>query len=146
MKRAEINLEVPELRQGRVSEPQLGEGTQQSPPPFHSWNLFKMYIYTHTPVILIWGGVRLRSRLSPGGGRNQKCHFKAKTDQFFINSFIYRAYYVISYKKWIKRLKILISLHLQWDWGPNREILPEICISFQNAICLWFSYQKTNSA
>ena len=36
MKAAEINLEVPELRQGRVSEPQLGEGTQQSPPPFHS--------------------------------------------------------------------------------------------------------------
>ena len=28
-----------QLRQGRVSEPQLGEGTQQSPPPaFHSWN------------------------------------------------------------------------------------------------------------
>ena len=27
MKGAEINLEVPELRQGRVSEPQLGEGT-----------------------------------------------------------------------------------------------------------------------
>ena len=47
MKGAEINLEVPELRQGRVSEPQLGEGTQQSPPPFHSCNLFKMYIYTH---------------------------------------------------------------------------------------------------
>ena len=36
MKGAEINLEVPELRQGRVSEPQLREGTQQSPPPFHS--------------------------------------------------------------------------------------------------------------
>ena len=54
MKGAEINLEVPELRQGRVSKPQLGEGTQQSPPPFHSWNLFKIYIYTHTPVTLIW--------------------------------------------------------------------------------------------
>ena len=47
----------------------------------------------------IRGGVRLRSRLSPGGGRNQKCHFTAKTDTFFINSFICRAYYVKSYKK-----------------------------------------------
>ena len=94
----------------------------------------------------IWGGVRLRSRLSPGGGQNQKCNFKAKTDAFFINSFIYRAYYVKSYKKMIKRLNILISLHLQWDWDRNREILPEICISVQNAIFLWFSYQKTNSA
>jgi len=46
----------------------------------------------------------------------------------------------------IKRLNILISLHLQWDWDRNREILPEICISVQNAIFLWFSYQKTNSA
>ena len=36
MKGAEINLEFPKLRQGRVSEPQLGEGTQQSSPPFHS--------------------------------------------------------------------------------------------------------------
>ena len=41
----------------------------------------------------------MRSRLSPGGGRNQKCHFKAKTDTFFINSFIHTAYYVKSYKK-----------------------------------------------
>ena len=41
----------------------------------------------------------MRSSLSPGGCRNQKCHFKAKTDTFFIYSFIYRAYYVKSYKK-----------------------------------------------
>ena len=41
----------------------------------------------------------MRSRLSPRGGQNQKCHFEAKTDTFFINSFIYRAYYVKSYKK-----------------------------------------------
>ena len=39
MKGATTHLEVSQLRQGRVSEPQLGEGTQQSPPPaFHSWN------------------------------------------------------------------------------------------------------------
>ena len=41
----------------------------------------------------------MRSRLSPRGGQNQKCNFEAKTDTFFINSFIYRAYYVKSYKK-----------------------------------------------
>ena len=35
--RGKDNLEVSQLRQGRVSEPQLGEGTQQSSPPaFHS--------------------------------------------------------------------------------------------------------------
>ena len=26
-------------------------------------------------------------------------------------------------KNWTERLKILKSLHLQWDWGQNREIL-----------------------
>ena len=44
MKGAWINLEVPELRQGRVSEPQLGEGTQQS---LLSIAESSKYIFTH---------------------------------------------------------------------------------------------------
>ena len=34
----------------------------------------------------IQGGVRLRSRLSPGEGQNQELHFKAITGTFFIDS------------------------------------------------------------
>ena len=63
------------------------------------------------------GGVRLRSGLSPGGGRNQKGHFKAKTGTFFIDSYKLGAYYIKSYKKWTKRLKILKSHNLQWELG-----------------------------
>ena len=65
----------------------------------------------------VGGGVRLRSRLSPGGGRNQKWHFKAITGTFFIHSYKLGAYYVKSYKKWTKRLNILKSLNLQWGLG-----------------------------
>ena len=41
----------------------------------------------------------MRSRLSPGGGRNQKGHFKAITGTFFIDSYKLGAYYIKSYKK-----------------------------------------------
>ena len=41
----------------------------------------------------------MRSRLSPGGCQNQKCHFKAKTGTFFINSYQLGANHVKSYKK-----------------------------------------------
>ena len=51
-----------------------------------------------TPGVLR-GGVRLRSRLSPGRGRNQKGHFKAKTGTFFIDSYKLGAYVIKSYKK-----------------------------------------------
>ena len=61
----------------------------------------------------------MRSRLSPGGGRNQKCHFKAKTDQFFINSFIYRAYYVISYKKLDQKAQNLDITSFTMELGPK---------------------------
>ena len=67
--------------------------------------------------VAIWWGVRLRSRLSPEGGRNQKWHFKAKTGTFFIHSYKLGAYYVKSYKKWTKRLNIFKSLNLQWGLG-----------------------------
>ena len=67
----------------------------------------------------IWGGVRLRSRLSPGGGQNQKCHFKAKTDAFFINSFIYRAYYVKSYKKNDQKAQHLDITSFTMGLGPR---------------------------
>ena len=41
----------------------------------------------------------MRSRLSPGGGQNQKVHFKAKTGTFFIISYKLGANHVNSYKK-----------------------------------------------
>ena len=63
---------------------------------FSSFNFLQLIVNVTEQSICfrLGGGVRLRSRLSPGGGQNQKCHFKAKTDTFFINSFIYRAYYI----------------------------------------------------
>ena len=67
----------------------------------------------------IGGGVRLRSRLSPGGGRNQKCHFKAKTDTFFINSFKNRAYYVNSYKKLDQKAQNLNITSFTMGLGPK---------------------------
>ena len=50
-------------------------------------------------MLKVRGDVRLRSRLSPEGGRNQKWHFKAITGTFFIHSYKLEAYYVKSYKK-----------------------------------------------
>ena len=47
----------------------------------------------------VGGGVRLRSRLSPGGGRDQKGHFKAITGTFFIESYKLGVYYIKAYKK-----------------------------------------------
>ena len=41
----------------------------------------------------------MRSRLSPGGGQNQKVHFKAKTGTLFIISYKLGANHVKSYKK-----------------------------------------------
>ena len=65
------------------------------------------------------GGVRLRSRLSPGGGRNQKCHFKAKADTFLLNSFLYRAYYVNSYKKLDQKAQNLDITSFTIGLGPK---------------------------
>ena len=72
-------------------------------------------------ILNLWlgGGVRLRSRLSPGGDRNQKCHFKAKTDTFFINSFIYRAYYVNSYKTLDQKAQNLDITSFTMGLGPK---------------------------
>ena len=56
-------------------------------------------VFTEDVWINIWGGVRLRSRLSAGGAQNQKRYFKAKTKTFFINSYKLWAYDVNSYKK-----------------------------------------------
>ena len=52
-----------------------------------------------TKWVPVQGGVRLRSSLSPGGGQNQKGHFKAITGTFFIDSYKLGAYYIKSYKK-----------------------------------------------
>ena len=59
----------------------------------------------------------MRSWLSPRVGRKQKWLFKAITGIFFIDSYKFGVYYVKSYKKWTKRLKILKSPNLQWGLG-----------------------------
>ena len=91
------------------------------------------------------GGVRLRSRLSPGGRRNQKWHFKAITGTFFIRSYKLGAYYVKSYKNGPKGSTSSNHLIYNGDWGWNIEILIEICIFLQIAILLWFLYRKIDS-
>ena len=58
-------------------------------------------------------------RLSPEGGQIQKCPFKAKTETFFINSFLYRAYYVKSYNKLDQKAQNLDITSFTMGFGPK---------------------------
>ena len=65
------------------------------------------------------GGVRLRSRLSPGGDQNQKVHFKAKTGTFFIISYKLGANHVKSYKKLDRKAQNLEITSFSMGLGPK---------------------------
>ena len=63
--------------------------------------------------------VRLRSRLSPGGGQNQKVHFKAKTGFLFIISYKLGANHVKSYKKLDRKAQNLEITLFTMGLGPK---------------------------
>ena len=81
--------------------------------------LCKGKIYLLNQNIMIRGGVRLRSRLSPGGGQNQKVHFKAKTGTLFIISYKLGANHVKSYKKLDRKAQNLEITSFTMGLGPK---------------------------
>ena len=72
----------------------------------------------------------MRSRLSPGVGRNQKCHFKAETGTFFINSYYLGASNVKSYKKLERKDQNLEITSFTIGLGQQFRDFIEICIFF----------------
>ena len=68
---------------------------------------------------ILGGGVRLRSRLSPGGGRNQKVHFKAKTGILFIILYKLGVNHVKSYKKLDRTAQNLQITSFTMGSGPK---------------------------
>ena len=70
-------------------------------------------------LLPVGGGVRLRSRLSPGGRQNQKVHFKAKTGTLFIISYQLGANHVKSYKKLDRKAQNLEITSFTMGLGPK---------------------------
>ena len=72
----------------------------------------------------------MRSRLSPGGGQNQKVHFKAKTGTLFIISYRLGANHVKSYKKLDRKAQNLEITSFTIGLGQQFRDFIEICIFF----------------
>ena len=63
----------------------------------------------------------MRSRLSPGGGQNQKVHFKAKTGTLFTISYELGANHVKSYKKLDRKAQNLEITSFTMGMGPKKR-------------------------
>ena len=92
--------------------------------------------------MLLWGGIRLRSRFSPEGGPNQKWCFRSDNGIFSINSCILGGFYMKSYKKLNQKAQNLEITTFTMGIRPKIVVIWKKSVFFLKAQFVYDFYNK----